>query len=32
MEMDEGDLENAVRRTESVGSYEQACDEVQGER
>ena len=32
MEMDEGDLENAVRRTESVGFYEQACDEAPGER
>ena len=32
MEMDEGDLENAVRQTESIGFYEQACDEAPGER
>ena len=32
MEMDEGDLENAVRRTESIGFYEQACDKALGER
>src|SRR6266852_6176936 len=28
----EMDLENAVRRTESVGFYEQACNKAPGER